>query len=60
MNYLKTGLILSTLIILIAMILLSSDVLEVSTVRDVFIIPAFIINFSLIFKLFMTKKKVIE
>lgn len=60
MNYLKTGLILSTLIILIAIFLLGSEVLEISTVRDVFIIPAIIINVSLIFKLFKIKKEVIE
>ncbi|WP_008636110.1 hypothetical protein [Bizionia argentinensis] len=56
MNYIKTGLIISTIIILLAMIFLQYDILGVNTVKDVFIIPAFIINTSLIFKIFKSKK----
>lgn len=58
MNYLKTGLIISTIIILLAMIFLHYDILGVNTVKDVFIIPAFIINASLIYKIFKTRKEV--
>jgi len=56
MNYIKTGLIISTIIIFLSMIFLQYDVINVSTIKDVFIIPAFIINSSLIFKIFKTKK----
>ena len=52
MNYIKTGLIFSTIIIFLSVMFLQYDALEVRTVRDVFIIPAFIINVSLIFKVF--------
>lgn len=55
MIYLKTGLIISTLIILLSMIFITYDILEVRTIVDLFIIPAFIINGSLLFKVFRNK-----
>jgi hypothetical protein len=57
MNYIKTGLIVSTIIIFLSVMFLQYDALEVRTVRDVFIIPAFIINVSLIFKVFKKNKQ---
>lgn len=57
MNYIKTGLIISTMIIFISMLCLQYDVIEVNTIKDVFIIPAFIINISLIFKIFRSNKQ---
>lgn len=60
MNYIKTGLIISTIIIFLSMIFLQYDVFGVNTVKDVFIIPAFIINASLIFKIFRNKKQTAE
>lgn len=57
MNYVKTGLIISTIIIFLSMIFLQHDILGADTVRDVFIIPAFIINVSLVFKVFRSKKQ---
>ena len=60
MDYIKTGLIVSTIIIFLSMMFLQYDVIEVSTVRDVFIIPAFVINVSLIFKIFKEKKQTAE
>lgn len=55
MIYLKTGLIISTLITLLSMIFITYDILEVRTIVDLFIIPAFIINGSLLFKVFRNK-----
>jgi len=60
MNYIKTGLIISTIIIFLSMIFLQYDVFGVNTIKDVFIIPAFIINASLIFKIFRNKKQTTE
>ena len=57
MNYIKIGLIISTIIIFLSMLFLQYDVFGVSTIKDVFIIPAFIINVSLIFKIFRNKKQ---
>jgi hypothetical protein len=57
MNYIKTGLIVSTIIIFLSVMFLQYDILEVRTIRDVFIIPAFIINVSLIFKVFKKNKQ---
>ena len=60
MNYIKTGLIISTIIIFLSILFLQYDVFGVSTIKDVFIIPAFIINASLIFKIFKNKKQTTE
>ena len=59
MAYLKTRLIASTFIIFLSMILLTYDILGVRTVVDVFIIPAFVINVALIFRIFKNKNEVI-
>ena len=56
MNYIKTGLIISTIIIFISIIFLQYDVIGVNTIKDVLLIPAFIINTSLIIKLLNNKK----
>ncbi|GAL63346.1 hypothetical protein [Algibacter lectus] len=57
MNYIKTGLIISTIIIFLSMVFLEYDVLSVNTIKDVFVIPAFIINVALIFKVFKKNKQ---
>ncbi|SFD43093.1 hypothetical protein SAMN04489722_109129 [Algibacter lectus] len=57
MNYIKTGLIISTIIIFLSMVFLEYDVLTVNTIKDVFVIPAFIINVALIFKVFKKNKQ---
>lgn len=56
MSYIKIGLIISTFFILLSIVFLQYDIIEVSTIRDVVIVPAFIINTALIFKIFKTKK----
>ena len=60
MKYIKTGLIISTIIIFLLMIFLQYDVFGINTVKDVFIIPAFIINASLIFKIYRNKKETVK
>ncbi|MEL0652999.1 hypothetical protein V6246_16370 [Algibacter sp. TI.3.09] len=57
MDYIKTGLIISTIIIFLSMVFLEYDVLSVNTIKDVFVIPAFIINVALIFKVFKKNKQ---
>ena len=57
MNYIKTGLIISTIIIFLSIVFLEYDVLGVNTIKDVFVIPAFIINIALIFKVFKKNKQ---
>lgn len=59
MTYLKTGLIASTLIIFLAMMFLTYNILGIRTVVDLFIIPAFIINISLVVKIFRKKEEVV-
>ncbi|ULC59512.1 hypothetical protein MBM09_00700 [Flaviramulus sp. BrNp1-15] len=58
MDYFKIGLIISTVIIFSSIVLLQYDILELNTVIDVFIIPAFIVNISLVFKVFKNKKQI--
>lgn len=60
MNYLKTGLLISTILILLSIIFLQYDELGVKTINKVFIIPAFIINGLLITKVFKNKKQKTE
>jgi len=57
MNYIKTGLIISTIIIFLSIMFLEYDVLGVNTIKDVLVIPAFIINIALIFKVFKKNKQ---
>jgi hypothetical protein len=57
MNYIKTGLIISTIIIFLSIVFLEYDVLGVNTIKDVLVIPAFIINIALIFKVFKKNKQ---
>ena len=58
MNSLKTGLVCSLGLITLAIVFLQYDLAEVSTVKDALIIPAFIINFTLVLKLLSPKKQV--
>lgn len=60
MNYIKIGLTISTIIIFLSMIFLQYDIFGVNTIKDVFTIPALIINASLIFKIFRNKKQTTE
>lgn len=57
MEYLKIGLFISTLFILLSIIFLQYNILEVKTIIGVFIIPSFIINASLLLKTFQINKK---
>jgi hypothetical protein len=57
MNNLKTGLIISTILIFLSIVFLQYDMLGVKTISNVFIIPAFIINGLLITKIFRNKKQ---
>ena len=57
MNYtIKTGLILSTVLLLLALISMQYDLIGTQTVIDVFIAVALIINASLLIKVFKDKK----
>lgn len=49
----------STFIIFLSLVLLTYDFLGVRTVVDVFIIPTFVINVALIFRIFKNKEAVI-
>jgi hypothetical protein len=61
MNYnIKTGLIISTILIFLSIITLKYNVFGTETIIDVFIASAFIINVSLLFKVFKDKKKTVE
>jgi amino acid permease len=57
MNYIKTGLILSTIIIIFSIIILQYKMLEVRTVIDLFLSSAFIINAFVIIKIFKNDKQ---
>ena len=53
----KFGLIISTVLILLTMITLKYNAIETGAIIDIFLYSAFIINFSLIFDIFKSKKK---
>jgi len=58
MNYnIKTGLIISTILIFLSLITLQYNVFGTQTIIDIFIMSAFIVNISLIFKVFKKQKK---
>lgn len=58
MNYnIKTGLIVSTILIFLSIVTLQYNVFGTETIIDVFIASAFIINVSLLFKIFKDKKE---
>ena len=58
MNYnIKTELIISTILILLSLITLQYNVFGTQTIIDIFIMSAFIVNISLIFKVFKKQKK---
>ena len=57
MNYsIKTELITSTILIFLSIITLQYNVFGTQTIIDVFLLSAFIVNFSLIFKVMRNKK----
>ena len=57
MNYsIKTELIPSTILIFLSIITLQYNVFGTQTIIDVFLLSAFIVNFSLIFKVVRNKK----
>jgi hypothetical protein len=61
MNYdIKTGLIISTILIFLSIITLQYNVFGTEIIIDVFIMSAFIINSSLIFKVFQNKKRLLN
>jgi hypothetical protein len=61
MNYsIKTGLIISTILIFLSVITLQYNVFGTETIFHVFIASAFGINISLIFKVFKDTKKTSE
>ncbi|CDF79307.1 hypothetical protein BN863_15950 [Formosa agariphila KMM 3901] len=58
MNYnIKTGIIISTILILLSMLSLQYKIVGAQTVIDVFIMSAFIVNLSLIYKIFQKQNK---
>ncbi|SFZ95236.1 hypothetical protein SAMN05428642_1186 [Flaviramulus basaltis] len=58
MNYnIKTGLIISTILIFLSLITLQYNVFGTQTIIDIFIMSAFIVNISLLFKVFKKQKK---
>ena len=58
MNYnIKTELIISTILIFLSLITLQYNVFGTQTIIDIFIMAAFIVNISLIFKVFKKQKK---
>lgn len=61
MNFnIKTGLIVSTILIFLSIITLQYNVIGTETIIDVLIASAFIINCSLLFKVFKDKKMTAE
>lgn len=56
MKYMKLGLILVGLLIIISLVVLTNGILETTTVRDVFLVPALVIIFALIFKIIKEEK----
>lgn len=52
MNYLKTGLALSTILMFMSVIFLQYEVFGAKTISAVFIMPAVVINASLLYKVF--------
>ena len=61
MNYnIKTGLIVSTILIFLSIVTLQYNVFGTDIIIDVFIASAFIINISLLFKIFEDKKEKVE